>query len=52
MTWTDNICTYCLHGEGDHDFGPDRRIPKAVESGKYVCSDCATCELEGVKRNA
>lgn len=48
MTWErnrrDRLCSFCWHEEEMHDHSPDKRTPKEVEPGKYVCADCVDCE--------
>lgn len=48
MSWMDNICTYCLHHDDDHELGPSQRTPRALQYGLYMCMDCITCEVQMV----
>jgi hypothetical protein len=52
MSWMDDMCNFCLHSQEDHEMTPDKRIPKAVENGRYVCGDCVACDMEQVSTHA
>jgi superfamily II helicase len=46
--WQDRICQFCWHDNELHDYTPDKRVPKEVQPGKYMCLDCASCDVERV----
>lgn len=43
------LCEWCNHDNELHDYHPDQRVPKEVQPGRYVCSDCADCAIQAVR---
>jgi hypothetical protein len=52
VTWhreRNRLCEWCHHDNELHDNQADQRVPKEVEPGVYICSDCADCALKVVR---